>query len=613
MPPVNSEAEQTELEQATIVAGSLVGGRYRILRLVGRGAMGGVYLAQDTLLDQELVALKVFSRGGHVGEDGLERFVREAQIGRRVAHPNVCRVFDLQADNEIIFVSMEFVSGQSLTSRLKQGAIPQSAAISILRQIVEGLTAIHFKGIVHRDLKPSNILLTSGGHVKIIDFGLARMVGSDITVTNALMGTAMYLAPELWDGADPSFSSDMYALGVLAYFMVTGSPPWSQESIPDLMRAHLEREPVPPSEVVSVSRDLDELIMRLLDKDPGNRPLCDDPLFGEVLGVVQSPVQLSGLFHHRDEHVDIRSASPLATSPLAMSRVMEPASGVFQQLSQEHSGLAGLLLGSVVCAAAITSGWVLREIQRLFGSSLDSPMTMVGGYAVVVCTCFLVAPAISRGAFRLGLHSNERAVRDRVQRSMRSLAFLLLVSFFIPLALYSLLFQEISSAALGAQIVSSILAVSIVFPQIVGLFPIQWGVTSVVVGDSLVWAPSSPPSLYIIAISNGFLVAWVYLVSGLIRPPKRRITPAESEERIKITSQFVALLATEVALMTILASIQDISPLVVEQTAMTFSPVQWIGSLINCTFIFWANVRIRFGYGRFDRWLGKVFRQLVNR
>lgn len=608
MPPFKSEAEHEEIDISDIVAGSLVGGRYRIIRLVGRGAMGGVYLAQDTLLDQELVALKVFSRGGHVGEDGLERFIREAQIGRRVAHPNVCRVFDLQADNEIIFVSMEYVSGQSLTSRLKQGALPQSLSVSILRQIIEGLTAIHCKGIVHRDLKPSNILLTSGGHVKIIDFGLARMVGSDVTITNALMGTAMYLAPELWDGADPSFSSDMYALGVLAYFMVTGSPPWSQESITELMRAHLDTEPVPPSEVVSVSRDLDELIMRLLDKDPGSRPLCDDPLFAEVLGVVQSPIQLPGLFQQGDEHVDIRSASPLATSPLAVSRVMEPASGVFQQLSQEHSALAGLLLGSVVCAAAITSGWVLQEIQRLFGSSLDSPMTMVGGYAVVVCTCFLIAPTISRGAFRLGLHSNERAVREILQRSMRSIAFLLLVSFFIPVALYSVLFQEISSAVLGAQIVSSILALTIVFPQIIGLFPIQRGVAPVVVGDTLVWAPSNPPSILFTIISDGFLVYWVYLLSGLIRPPKRRITPAESEERIKITSQFVALLATEVALMTIIGSIQDISSLVVEQSAMTFSPIQWIFSLINFTFIFWANVRMRFGFGSLDSWLGKVFR-----
>jgi predicted Ser/Thr protein kinase len=586
--------ETPDTPQPELVAGALVGGRYRVLRLLGRGAMGGVYLAQDTLIADELVALKVFSRGGYAGEDGLERFVREAQIGRRVAHPQVCRIFDLQADNEMIFVSMEYVPGQSLTHRLRQGALPQQTVVAILRQIVEGLAAIHFKGIIHRDLKPSNILLSSGDQVKIIDFGLARMARSEVTVTNALMGTALYLAPELWDGADPSFSSDMYALGVLAYSMITGSPPWRDESVAELMRAHLEKEPVAPSEIVTVSEELDELIMRLLDKEPSNRPLCDDPIFVDVLGVSIGSVRHSGAFHQVEDESEARPPSPLAASPLALSRVMELASGVFQQLGQEQSALAALLLGSVVCAAAITSGWVLREVHRLFGSSLDSPMTIVGGYAIVVCTIFLMAPALSRGAFRLGLHSNERAVRDVLQRSLRSIALFLLIAFFIPLAFNTLAFSASgSSVSFGQQVVSSILAVSLVFPQIVGLFPIQWGVSSVIVGDTLVWTISSPTSLYYLLIANGFLVYWFYLLSGLLRPPRRRVTFVESQGRLKITAQFVALLSVESGIIVVLGALEGISILFFEQTIMSFSPIQWICCLVNCTFVFWANLRMK--------------------
>ena len=590
----NSIAGTSDTPQSELSAGAIIGGRYCVLRLLGRGAMGGVYLAQDTLLADELVALKVFYRGGYAGEDGFERFVREAQIGRRVAHPQVCRIFDLQADSEMIFVSMEYVPGQSLTHRLKQGALPQQTVVAILKQIVEGLAAIHFKGIIHRDLKPSNILLASGDQVKIIDFGLARMARSEVTVTNALMGTALYLAPELWDGADPSFSSDMYALGVLAYYMITGSPPWRDESVAELMRAHLEKEPVAPSEIVTVAEELDELIMRLIDKEPSNRPLCDDPIFVDVLGVSIGSVRHSGAFHQVEDESEARPPSPLAASPLALSRVMEPASGVFQQLGQEKSALAALLLGSVVSATAISSGWVLREVHRLFGSSLDSPMTMVGGYAIVVCTIFLVAPAFSRGAFRLGLHSNERAVRDVLQRSMRSLAIYLLIAFFVPLAFNTIAFSASgSSTSFGQQVVSSILAVSLVFPQIVGLFPIQWGVSSLIVGDSMVWTISSPPSLYYIVLANGFLVYWVYLLSGLLRPPKRRVTIVESQGRLRITAQFVTLLAVECGIILSLGAIEGVSNIVFDETVMSFSPIQWVFCLVNCTFVYWTNLRMR--------------------
>jgi hypothetical protein len=170
----------------------------------------------------------------------------------------------------------------------------------------------------------------------------------------------------------------------------------------------------------------------------------------------------------------------------------------------------------------------------------------------------------------------------------------LLIAFFVPLAFNTIAFSASgSSTSFGQQVVSSILAVSLVFPQIVGLFPIQWGVSSLIVGDSMVWTISSPPSLYYIVLANGFLVYWVYLLSGLLRPPKRRVTIVESQGRLRITAQFVTLLAVECGIILSLGAIEGVSNLVFDETVMSFSPIQWVFCLVNCTFVYWTNLRIR--------------------
>lgn len=579
-------------DQPELPSGSFVGGRYRIVRPLGRGAMGGVFLAHDTVLGDELVALKVFNRGGHASEDGFERFVREAQLGRKIAHPHVCRVFDLQADDALMYVSMEYVPGQSLAQRIKGGALPESQSVPLIKQIVEGLAAIHYKGIVHRDLKPSNILVTAGNTVKIIDFGLARSIQSDLTVTNALMGTSLYLAPELWDGADPSFASDMYALGVILYQMVTGNAPWKGDKMTEMMQAHLEQLPVAPSEIVTVSSGLEDLILSLLDKDPTNRPLCDDGLFSEVAGVTLSTRRQSGAFAQPTIN-DFLKEGPLAASPLAISRLVEPASGVFRQMGVEHSFLAAMLLGAVVCAAAIVSAVFLHITLNVFGSSFESPLTMVGGYASIVVTSALVSTALSRGAFRLGLTSNERAVREVLVRHMRGVSLLIWLSLFVPATIATL--PSLSTEVLARQMVTTVFGAAVLFLQIAALAPVQWGVSSVNLGEIQIWVVSSPPSLYSSLISYLALILWVYLIGGLLRPPRRKVSVHEKEESRAITGRFVMILAIE-SILNILLDISGASEkLVLGEMMLYLSPTQWIFSLINLSYVYWANLNMRRG------------------
>lgn len=584
------DAPEVSSEHAVVGIGTMLGGRFRILRLLGRGAMGGVYLAQDTLLADELVALKVFGRSAHCSEDGLERFVREAQIGRRVAHPNVCRVFDLQSENDVVYVSMEYVPGRSIASHLKLGALPEASCKTILKQVVEGLSAIHYKGIVHRDLKPSNILLTSQDQVKIIDFGLARMLQSDLTATTTLMGTAIYLAPELWDGADPSFRSDMYALGVIAYQMVTGSPPWDKESMVETMRAHLEGEPPSPSEIVKISPDFEDLVLALLDKEPSRRPLCDSEEFARVLGVTVTS-RYSGAFWQPWIESGSTLTSTLATSPLAASRSIEPASGVFRQLGAERSILASLLLGTVVCAAMVVSGIGLQVVMRVFGTSIDEPMTVVGSYGAIMISIFLVSTPLSRGAFRLGLNSNDRAVREVLRGHLRNLAIILWLSLFVPIVVAS--FRVISSSQMGPQVVTSMLGTAVMFLQIVALVPIQWGVTPMRLGEGWVWTMSHPPSLYVLAVAHAILMYWVYLLGGSLRPPKRKLTEKERRESLRISLRFLFIIAAESSLLAVIGCLYGGAPFVLQQNILFFSPLQMLFSLVNLSFVYWANLSTR--------------------
>lgn len=203
--------------------GTRLAGRFRIVRALGHGAMGMVYEAEDEALGVN-VAIKVFwptlARDPRV----IESIRREAALGRRIQHPNVRRVFDVEESDGITFLTMELVDGETLEARLRAGPIGEAEAIRILQQVCDALGAAHAEGIVHRDLKPGNIALDGRGRVIVMDFGLARDVNADASQKQGrgLVGTPAYWSPEQARGEAATPSSDLYSLGLIAYRLLTG-------------------------------------------------------------------------------------------------------------------------------------------------------------------------------------------------------------------------------------------------------------------------------------------------------------------------------------------------------------------------------------------------------
>ncbi|MGH9318713.1 MAG: protein kinase domain-containing protein [Vicinamibacteria bacterium] len=223
--------------------GRVLNGRFRIERQIGQGGMGEVYAAEDLQLG-ETVALKLLNPGLARDASAVRRFKIETQLARRVTHPNVCRIFDFAVDSgsaEIAFLTMELVEGETLAERLRRdGALEEPLALRVLEQVAAGLRAAHDAGVIHRDLKPSNILLVGDGlsiRVVITDFGLAMSRHQAGAEPNVLAGTPLYMAPEQISGEPVSPATDVFALGLVAYEMLTGEPAAGASSLTRLLEA----------------------------------------------------------------------------------------------------------------------------------------------------------------------------------------------------------------------------------------------------------------------------------------------------------------------------------------------------------------------------------------
>src|SRR4051794_40423222 len=246
--------------QGRFAPGELLGGRYRIVAILGKGGMGEVYRAEDLVLDQQ-VALKFLPEAVAHNERALERFRNEVRIARQVSHPNVCRVYDLGEMEGLYFLSMEYVDGEDLGSLLRRiGRLPTDKALEIARKLCAGLAAAHEKGVLHRDLKPANVMLDARGQVLLTDFGLAGLAG-EIEGAEVRNGTPAYMAPEQLAGDEVTVRSDIYALGLVLYEIFTGKLPFESTTLDGLIRAQRESAPVSPSTLV---RDLDPMVERVI-------------------------------------------------------------------------------------------------------------------------------------------------------------------------------------------------------------------------------------------------------------------------------------------------------------------------------------------------------------
>jgi serine/threonine-protein kinase len=272
-PALAAADDAGNLASGKIRAGTRVAGRFVIERPLGAGGMGAVYLARDEQLGEQ-VALKVIAGMALLDPGSAERLRREASMARRISHPNVVRMHDLGEENGLLFVSMEYVAGESLAARIQRlGTLTPSQLRPIVTQLCEGLTAAHGAGVIHRDLKPANVLIDASERVKLIDFGIARAdLHAGMTATNMVIGTPEYMAPEQVKGGAIDARTDLYALGAVLYHALTGRPPFRGDTPIAIGLAHCTDPVVPPRQLrPDLPVAWEAAVTRMLEKVPAAR------------------------------------------------------------------------------------------------------------------------------------------------------------------------------------------------------------------------------------------------------------------------------------------------------------------------------------------------------
>ena len=251
----------------------VIDGRYRLIERVGSGGMADVWAADDLQLGRK-VALKLLYRRFAQDSEFVERFRREASHAAGLQHPNIVSVYDRGEWEGTYYIAMEFLEGRSLKQVIQaEGALPPARAIDITIQILKAARFAHGRGVIHRDLKPHNAILEpSEDRVKVTDFGIARAGASDMTETGSIMGTAQYLSPEQAQGHAVSAASDLYAIGIVLYELLTGRVPFDGDSAVTIALKQVTEQPLPPSHVnPAVPPALDAVVLRALEKDPASR------------------------------------------------------------------------------------------------------------------------------------------------------------------------------------------------------------------------------------------------------------------------------------------------------------------------------------------------------
>ena len=272
----DARPEVTETLQAPVkelATGATFAGRYQIIEELGHGGMGRVYKVFDADI-KEKIALKLLRPEIALDKETVERFSNELKLARKIGHRNVCRMFDLGKAEGTTFITMEFVPGEDLKRFIrKSGQLGAGRAVSIAKQVCEGLAEAHHLGVVHRDLKPQNIMVDEDGNVRIMDFGIARSLrGKGITGAGVMIGTPEYMSPEQVEGKEVDERTDIYSLGIILYEMLTGRVPFEGDTPFTIGVKHKSEMPRDPGELNGqISQDLGRLVLKCLEKDKAKR------------------------------------------------------------------------------------------------------------------------------------------------------------------------------------------------------------------------------------------------------------------------------------------------------------------------------------------------------
>ena len=256
-----------------MLIGKRLGGRYKIIKMIGGGGMANVYLAQDMILERE-VALKVLRLDFVNEEEFLRRFQREAQSATSLVHPHIVNIYDVGEEEGINYIVMEYVDGMTLKQYIQQySPIPVEKTIDIMKQLASAIAFAHHNSIIHRDIKPHNILMDREGNVKITDFGIAMALSAtSITQTNAVLGSVHYISPEQARGGMATKKSDIYALGIVMFELLTGQLPFSGESAVSVALKHLQAEtPSVKRWNPAIPQSVENIVLKATAKDPFHR------------------------------------------------------------------------------------------------------------------------------------------------------------------------------------------------------------------------------------------------------------------------------------------------------------------------------------------------------
>jgi len=365
------------------LVGKTISNRYLVERLLARGGMASVFLAEDLRLDRK-VAIKVIH--SHLAEDQSFRnkFIREAKIAASLSNPNLVNVFDQGQDDKLIFLAMEYVPGITLRDAInKFGALEPKKALELFEPILDGLAAAHSAGILHRDLKPENVFLADDGRVKLGDFGLARSISAN-TQTGSLIGTVAYLSPELVTRGIADARSDVYAAGIMLFELLTGRQPFVGEQAVQVAYQHAnDQVPAPSSFNSAVPELMDEIVLWATAREPQHRPSNAGALLAVIkqakidiktgssnatvvlhetmrLNLLQPDSQATALIDELTPITNLQSSND-ETQQLDSLQSSEPQWSIHPlerlQNERKNRGWAVFVTSAVAVVLAIAAGW----------------------------------------------------------------------------------------------------------------------------------------------------------------------------------------------------------------------------------------------------------------
>lgn len=329
-------------------------GDYQVVAILGAGGMGKVYKVRNTI-SERVEAMKVLLPNLQSDPELADRFMREIKVQASLEHPNIASLHTaLRVDNQLLMI-MEFVEGRSVEEGMQNGPLPIDFALNCVSQVLSALSYAHSHGVIHRDIKPANMMVTQGGVVKLMDFGIARMTQEKkLTQTGRTVGSLYYMSPEQIQGVNLDARSDLYSLGVSLYEMVTGKRPFQGDSDYSIMAAHLQQQPVPPVQLdPRLPGVLNEIILMSIAKDPAQRFQSADAFKAAVDGVRRT---LSGA-----------PAQPAAAAP-----VRPPAQPPIAAPPPAPSSRRGLYIALGCVLTLVVLGVAAVEGPKLFRTSANT-------------------------------------------------------------------------------------------------------------------------------------------------------------------------------------------------------------------------------------------------